>query len=255
MLKFNKILLLIIVLLAITGGLVLLFDLSLWWFLLPVILLIFFVMAGSFGIELSFYFDVINRIESNSKVVLTFDDGPDEDLTPKILEILRKNNVKAVFFVIGQKAEMLPGLVKQIFDEGHIIGNHSYRHHNFYGFWSSEKVADDLRKAGDTIKKIIGVRPRFFRPPFGVTNPNIKKAVKHLKLSPVGWSLRSLDTTTRDFDKLNKRISKVKAGDIVLFHDRIAGIDIIISDFIKKCRQQKLEFVPLDEALNVKAYE
>ncbi|HPS27801.1 MAG TPA: polysaccharide deacetylase family protein [Bacteroidales bacterium] len=255
MLTFKNTLLIAFVMAVITGVLTFLFGLSLWWLVLPVALLASGIVLGTFNIGWSFYFDVIDRIHTNNSVVLTFDDGPDEAVTPKILEVLRKNNVQAVFFVIGHKAERFPSLVKQLFDEGHIIGNHSYRHHNFFGFWSSQKVADDIAKAGETIKKIIGVTPHFFRPPFGVTNPNIKNAVKKLNLSPVGWSLRSLDTTSKNVGKITKRVSKVKAGDIVLFHDRIAGEDEVIENFILTCRQKNLAFARLDEALEINAYD
>lgn len=255
MLTFKNTLLIAFVMAVITGALIFLFGLSLWWLVLPVILMASAIVAGSFNIGWSYYFEVINRINSSNSVVLTFDDGPDEAVTPKILEVLRENNVQAVFFVIGQKAEKFPGMVKQLFDEGHIIGNHSYRHHNSYGFWSSQKVADDIAKTGETVKKIIGVTPHFFRPPFGVTNPNIKTALKRLKLLPIGWSLRSLDTMNKGPEKLKKRISKVKAGDIVLFHDRITGIDHVTDEFIKTCRQQRLGFARLDVALKTDAYE
>lgn len=255
MLKLKHILIIITVLLALIGALSWFYGVSPWWYVLPGVILIFFTALGSARISMSFYIDVVCRIKSKDLIVLTFDDGPDESVTPKVLEVLKKNNVKAAFFFIGHKAEKFPGLVKQAFEEGHIISNHSYCHHNLYGLYSSGKVAADLERSAEVIKKIIGVKPMFFRPPFGVTNPNIKTALKKLKLLPVGWSLRSLDTMNKGPEKLKKRISKVKAGDIVLFHDRIAGIDLVIEEFIRTCKQQQLGFARLDEALKTNAYE
>jgi len=255
MLKLKYILILIMILLSVIGPLVAFSGFSPAWYLLPGVILIFFTALGSFKISMSFYFDVFSKIDSNDKIVLTFDDGPDENVTPRLLEVLKKNDVKAVFFFIGHKAEKLPALVKQAFDEGHIIGNHSWCHKNTYGFYTARMVASDLEKAGEVIKNITGVKPKFFRPPFGVTNPNMKIALKKLKLLPVGWSLRSLDTVNHDTPKLKKRISKVKAGDIVLFHDRVESIDLVTDDFIQYCRQQQLGFARLDEALNVNAYD
>ncbi len=255
MLKLKYILIFITILLALIGTLSWFYGISPWWYVLPGVILVFFTALGSARIGMSFYFDVVCRIKSSENIVLTFDDGPDPSVTPKVLEVLKKNNVKAVFFFIGHKAENFPGLVKQAFEEGHIIGNHSYSHHDLYGLYSSGKVAADMERSAEVIKNIIGVKPMFFRPPFGVTNPNIKTALKKLKLLPVGWSLRSLDTMNKGPEKLKKRISKVKAGDIVLFHDRITGIDLVTDEFIRTCRQQQLEFARLDEALKTNAYE
>ncbi|HNW88371.1 MAG TPA: polysaccharide deacetylase family protein [Bacteroidales bacterium] len=255
MLKLKYILIVFLVLITVIGAMVAFYGVSPWWYVLPGAILIFFTALGSARIGMSFYTEVVCRIISKDLIVLTFDDGPDEFVTPKVLEVLKKNNVKAVFFFIGHKAENFPGLVKQAFEEGHIIGNHSYCHHDLYGFYSSGKVAADMERSAEVIKKIIGVKPIFFRPPFGVTNPNIKAALKKLKLLPVGWSLRSLDTMNKGPEKIKKRISKVKAGDIVLFHDRIAGIDIVTDEFIRTCKQQQLGFARLDEALNMNAYE
>ncbi|HOY31146.1 MAG TPA: polysaccharide deacetylase family protein [Bacteroidales bacterium] len=255
MLKLNFILILVSVLFAVMGILVYFFGLSPWWYVLLGVILIVFTAFGSFRIRMSFYFDVVCRIKSDKNIILTFDDGPDETVTPNVLDVLRRNNVRAVFFVIGSQAEKFPALVKQAFDDGHIIGNHSYCHKNMFGFYSSQKVAADIKKSAGVIKNIIGLAPVFFRPPFGVTNPNIKTALKKLNLLPIGWSLRSLDTVSTEKEKIDIRLAKVKPGDIVLFHDRIAGIELVIDQFIKSCRKQNLGFARLDEALKTNAYE
>ncbi len=255
MLKLKYTLVFVMVFFLILSTLDIVFGISFWWYLIPLGLLLFFITLGSFRIDLSFYLDVICKIKSENKVVLTFDDGPDEFVTPKVLEVLKKHNVKAVFFIIGDKAESIPSLVKQAFDDGHIIANHSCCHRSLYGFYPSQKVMVDIDKSQEIIKNIIGLRPRFFRPPFGVTNPNMKIAIQRLRLIAVGWSLRSLDTVQSNLDKLSQRISKVKAGDIVLFHDRVQGIEHVLEDFIISCRQQHLDFIRLDEALKMEAYE
>jgi len=254
MLKLKYILLLVTIIILIITGLVVSLDISPAWYILPGLIIMFFTILGSFRIDMSFYFDVICKIKSEDRIILTFDDGPDKIITPKLLEVLKKNNVKAAFFVIGWKTEMYPELVKKAYDDGHIIGNHSYCHKNSYGFYTSGKLVADIEKSGETIKKILGVKPVFFRPPFGVTNPNMESALKKLKLIPVGWSLRSLDTVNNHREKLAEKLSKVKPGDIVLFHDRVEGIDLIVDDFIKAARLKKIEFAGLDEALKTKAY-
>ena len=101
-------------------------------------------------------------------VALTFDDGPDPIHTPRILNILEENNIKATFFLIGSKIETYPELVKRIYEEGHIIGNHTFSTPS-YTLWNSNKIYEDIRKTNDIIYKITGKFPFFFRPPSGVT--------------------------------------------------------------------------------------
>jgi peptidoglycan/xylan/chitin deacetylase (PgdA/CDA1 family) len=94
---------------------------------------------GSFKIQANYFLKSINKGQRKS-IALTFDDGPDPDTTPIILEILKQKNVKATFFVIGKKAEKYPELLRQIDEEGHIVANHSYSHHNLIAFFSTEKL-------------------------------------------------------------------------------------------------------------------
>ena len=84
-------------------------------------------------------------------VALTFDDGPDPIHTPRILDILEENNIKATFFLIGSNIETYPELVKRIYDEGHIIGNHTFSHTPSYTLWSSKRIYEDIRKTNDII--------------------------------------------------------------------------------------------------------
>jgi peptidoglycan-N-acetylglucosamine deacetylase len=231
------------------------FGISGWWYLLPFVFLFGMTGLGSFRIGMSFYFDVICKFKSNDSIVITFDDGPDERVTPKVLEVLKKHQVKATFFCIGMNAEKYPALVKQTFDEGHIIANHSWCHKNMYGFFSIKKIISDLKRCNDLIKSIIGVNPCFFRPPFGVTNPNMKRALKKFPLAPVGWSLRTLDTVKKDPNQIMERLRKTCPGDIVLFHDRIENIEKVLDEYLLFCKQQNWIIAPLDEMIKLPAYD
>jgi hypothetical protein len=106
------------------------FGISGWWYVVPVVFLLGMTGLGSFRIGMSFYFEVICKFKSTDKIVITFDDGPDDTVTPKVLEVLKKHDVKATFFCIGSKAGQHTSLVRRAYAEGHIIANHSWCHKN-----------------------------------------------------------------------------------------------------------------------------
>jgi peptidoglycan-N-acetylglucosamine deacetylase len=231
------------------------FGISGWWYVVPVVFLFGMTGLGSFRIGMSFYFEVICKFQSKDEIVITFDDGPDEFVTPKVLEVLKKYEVKATFFCIGNKAEKHPDLIKKIYSAGHIIANHSWCHKNTFGFFSTKKIISDLKRCNEVLQKIITVTPRFFRPPFGVTNPNMKRALKKFPLTPVGWSLRTLDTVKKDPARIMERLKKTRPGDIVLFHDRIENIEKVLDEYLLFCKQKRWQIIPLDEMIKLPAYD
>ena len=218
--------------------------------------LLFFIWASA-DIRSGIYLRCIcrgNRVEK--AVALTFDDGPDPIHTPRILEILEKNNIKATFFLIGSKIETYPELAKRSYDEGHIIGNHTFSHSPSYPLWGSNRIYEDIRKTNDIIYKITGKSPFFFRPPFGVTNPLIRRAVNNRFIS-IGWNIRSYDTLK--FLKRNyiseRIIRNIKNGDIVLIHDNRKGSDILLESVIEGIKKKGIEIMPLNKLINKNAYE
>ena len=134
---------------------------------------------GSRDIHSDFYLKSICKGNRDKReVALTFDDGPDAQVTPMILDVLKEHNIKATFFIIGSKAEMNPELLKRIDKEGHIIGGHSYSHHFFFDFFSSSKMIREMKKTENMIHSIIGKKICLFRPPYGVTNPPLAKSIQ-----------------------------------------------------------------------------
>ncbi|MEI6124870.1 MAG: polysaccharide deacetylase family protein [Bacteroidota bacterium] len=232
-----------------------LFHISPWWYLVPGLVLFGMAGLGSFRINMSFYFNVICRFRSKNQIVLSFDDGPHQTTTLKVLQVLKKHQAPATFFCIGNQVQRWPEITAKVHAEGHIIANHSYCHSNFYGFYSTKKIVHDLQKCNTIIKETIGVSPRFFRPPFGVTNPNMKRALRKFPLLSVGWSLRTLDTVNSTPEKLMKKLRKTKPGDIILFHDRVENIEQVLDEFLFFCKQQHLTIARLDEMINSPAYE
>lgn len=227
------------------------------WLIFVAIVVAYFAITayGSFKIQSNYFLKSINKGKKKA-ISLTFDDGPDPDTTPRILEVLREKNVKAAFFVIGKKAAKYPDLLRQIESEGHIIGNHTYSHSYFLGFFPGTKLKHDIEKCSEAILAAIGKSPMFFRPPFGVTNPIYAKVLKELRLHSIGWSLRSLDTrASNKYQIINKIIARLKTRDIVLLHDNLRVTADSVEDVIEHCLQKGIKIIPLSQLIEKEAYE
>ncbi len=152
-------------------------------------------------------------------VALTFDDGPNPDATPAILDALKDRGVRATFFVLGRHAERWPELVRRLAAEGHGIGNHGYYHRKLH-FKSPAYVRTDLTLGTRAIDVASGVRPRFFRAPHGFRSPWVTSIAQSLGQRTVGWSFGVWDTARPGRDVIVERIvSGTKPGSILLLHD------------------------------------
>jgi peptidoglycan-N-acetylglucosamine deacetylase len=188
-------------------------------------------------------------------IALTFDDGPLPGKTEMILKILQEHQASAAFFCIGNRIEKNPELLKQIHDAGHVIGNHSFSHSSTFDLQPSAKMIDELKSTAVAIEKTIGMKPRFFRPPYGVTNPNLAKAIRSGNYLTVGWSIRSFDTMAKDQQKLFKRVTKhLEAGDVILFHDYCDITIQMLPSFLNHIKKIGLKVVRIDQLLNEPAY-
>jgi len=230
-------------------------PLWIWFFAVPVSLVP--LILGSIHLALGFYLPVVYKGDpSVNKIALTFDDGPDSVYTREVLSVLARFNCPAVFFIVGSRAESNPNLIRQILDEGHAIGCHSYSHHYLFDFFSSRRMAAELELTRKIVESISGKKLRLFRPPFGVTNPPLARAVRFSRFAVVGWSVRSNDTAIKDPVKIaNRLIQLVKPGDIILLHDnRNYSADTLLQ-FIPMCLQKGMQFVRADRLLKTEAYE
>ncbi|MFT4024995.1 MAG: polysaccharide deacetylase family protein [Flavihumibacter sp.] len=252
MLNFKTISIAVIVLLAlgIAGG---------WQWPNIVLLVIGYTILlvwGSYRVDSQFYMPVICSGDTGGKkIAISFDDGPDAETTKQVLDILAEKKLPAAFFCIGHKLDAQAALVQRATREGHMIGNHSYSHVNAFGFFSASKVKKELEQTNTALEKITGKKTRFFRPPFGVTNPNIAKAVRQTGMKAIGWNIRSLDTVAQNEEKLLANVlGSLKPGAIVLFHDTMPVTVHILPDFIDSARNLGYVFVRLDELINEKAY-
>lgn len=231
-------------------------DTSFWWYIILLLVYIGFQTYGSILVRAKFYLPIKCQGASSSKgVALTFDDGPLPHFTSQVLDILNKYQVQATFFCIGNRVERYPEILSAIHKQGHVIGNHTYSHGKFFDLQSASKMGTELKCTDDVIMKAVGLKPRFFRPPYGVTNPNLAKAVRKGGYVTMGWSVRSFDTITKDEEKLFNRITQnLKGGDVILMHDFCESTINILPKLITHINNIGLKVVRLDELLNEKAY-
>lgn len=209
------------------------------------------VVWGSFDIQLKYFINSITQKRTKIKeVALTFDDGPTE-FTPKFLDILKKNNVKATFFCIGKQIEKFPETFQRIIAEGHIIGNHTYSHSNNTGFLSSPKMIEEIEKCDEVISKIGNIKTDLYRPPFGVTNPNIAKAISKTQKKSIGWNVRSLDTVMDNEKKIYNRIIKnLKPGSIILLHDTSEKTYLVLVELLLFLKRENYSTFTVDSMIN-----
>ncbi|MBE6190400.1 MAG: polysaccharide deacetylase family protein [Rikenellaceae bacterium] len=203
------------------------------------------------------YLKALCRAESADKVVaLTFDDGPDADSTPRVLDLLKRHGVRATFFVVGEQARQNPELIHRMVAEGHTVAGHSYYHLPQSTLWSSQRYTEEVFRCNDVVARLTGLRMRLYRPPFGVTNPPIARAVKNLGLIPVGWSVRSLDTVTKNSDRVVDRVMRgLRGGDVILLHDRLENSEELLEKLLTALQAQSYTTATVDELFKIEAYE
>jgi peptidoglycan/xylan/chitin deacetylase (PgdA/CDA1 family) len=215
------------------------------------------LVVGSYNLCFGLYIKAYCKAKTKQKVLaLSFDDGPHPEYTAKVLEILKEHNIKAGFFLVGEMVKKEPGLAKQIITDGHIIGNHSYTHTKKFTIRRTGAVIADLKQNEELIQEVTGKKVGFFRPPFGVTNPNIAAAARFLEYKVIGWSIRSLDTMgKRDENIINRVVTRFKPGSIILLHDTHEGIGNILQGIIGEAKKHGYAFVRPDDLLKLEAYK
>jgi peptidoglycan/xylan/chitin deacetylase (PgdA/CDA1 family) len=194
---------------------------------------------------------------SNKFISLTFDDGPDPFFTPSIIDILKKTEVNATFFLVGKKAEQHPEIVKMIIEEGHEIGNHTYSHLHPYQI-SSFRAIEDIRNGKNIIESITNVPVIFFRPPHGAIRPSVLKEAHRLNQKTILWSISGHDWGKKaNFKTIyNRIINNLHNGGIILFHDAPSKINRpmetlqALPSIIRHIQQNGYEIVSLRKSID-----
>ena len=154
-----------------------------------------------------------------SSVALTFDDGPNPEATPRVLDALAESGQVATFFVLGRHAERWPALVRRIASEGHEVGNHGWHHRKLHAS-GPRAVRRDLTMGTDAIQDAAGLRPRFFRAPHGFRSPWVSAIATSLGQRTVGWTLGVHDTDRPGAAEIARRtLGGARPGAIILLHD------------------------------------
>ncbi|MBU0622847.1 MAG: polysaccharide deacetylase family protein [Gammaproteobacteria bacterium] len=192
------------------------------------------------------------------KVAITIDDGPDPEVTPKVLDILDRYQARATFFCIGRLAAQYPDLCREIVRRGHQVENHSMSHNWYFSLLDPWSIHREVRDAQGTLSAITGQVPRFFRATAGLRNPELEPVLAHCGLQLCSWSKRGFDTQVRDTDAVfNSLTQDLRGGDILLLHDgsaaRTAAGQPVILDvlprLLDKLSQINLRSVTLSDAI------
>ncbi|UJF35293.1 polysaccharide deacetylase family protein [Paenibacillus hexagrammi] len=194
---------------------------------------------------------------NEKKIALTFDDGPDSRYTPKVLDVLKENHVKATFFLLGAKSSEHPDVVKRIVREGHVIGNHSYSHANLPKL-SVQKFQSQIEDTESVLQSLIGYTPRLIRPPYGAINEEQVKWVADHSYLIINWNVDSLDWKSLKSDQVMQNIMRqTKPGSIILQHSGgadsqdLSGTVQALGPLITKLRAAGYTFVTVPELLQV----
>ena len=236
---------------------------SIFWRLLITVLLL--ILIGGFSLQqkteyggsaaaeelqpavsvVSAYFSS-GALPTAGKIALTFDDGPSAVYTPTLLEGLKERGVKATFFITGKNAERFPELVKQMHEEGHLIGNHTYSHLQLTKS-NRDKFQEELVRTGEIISGITGEEVVYVRPPYGSWDKSFEK---ELNLLPVLWTIDPLDWCTQNASEVVKKvISRAKENAVILLHDEYASSVAAALQIVDELQKKGYEFVTVEEIL------
>ncbi len=210
--------------------------------LVSVCLILWGVQGGAGSLSVSSPEDYFDR----KMVALTFDDGPHPVYTERLLDGLKKRNVKATFFLIGKSADKYPELVKRMAEEGHLIGNHTMDHvrlnHKTY-----EEAIEQIRQSNQIISQITGQTPQYIRPPFGEWSKELQEEVD---MTAVLWDVDPVDWKVKNTEIVVKRILKnARDGDIILLHD-VYGTSVDAAlEIVDQMQAEGYEFVTVDEII------
>jgi peptidoglycan-N-acetylglucosamine deacetylase len=214
---------------------------------------VFLCLISPFFPGSSFFFPVISRGSPlEPAVCLTFDDGPNPQSTPPLLDLLDRYQVPAVFFVTGEHAKQHPQLIQRIVSSGHSVGNHSHTHDNYIMFRNSTRILWEIEIAQQVFQEL-GINVKVFRPPVGILTSRYTEALFQSGLKVITFSRRARDMGNRRIHQMARKIlNHVQAGDIILLHDIAPRKETDLARWLKEIesiligiQQQGIHIVPL----------
>lgn len=184
-------------------------------------------------------------------LALTFDDGPDPDITPRVLDSLDEIGARATFFMLGEQVRKFPAAARMVFDRGHLIGNHSMTHSKMF-LMSRKETTREIEDAQKAISDAVGIEPKWFRPPYGIFDFTTAAEVRNKGLSMVLWTVLSGDYSNDPPDRILRRLEPFfRPGAVMVFHDTAqgGGLDLqwILQEIHKKAGNDCLRFGGVDE--------
>jgi len=222
------------------------------WAALPLGLYVLLCALAPLFPRFGFFLPILSRGSRRaSRVALSFDDGPDPEVTPQVLDLLDRHGLKAAFFLIGEKAQAHPELVREILRRGHEVGNHTWHHDPFLMLKGRKRLREEVR-GGQEILKGFGILPAAFRPPVGITSPALWRLLIEEGMFCLNFSLRAGDMGNRRIGHLAKRLlGRVRPGDLLLLHDvrpPKAQVQDLLREFealLQGLKAKHLEVVPV----------
>ncbi len=195
---------------------------------------------------------------SRREVAITIDDGPDQEVTPRVLELLDAAGARATFFCIGWRARENPVLCREIVDRGHQVENHGDSHSKAFAFFGPGRMQADIAAGQSTLANITGRTPRYFRATAGLRNPFLDPVLHRLGIKLAAWTRRPYDTRCGDPDTVFARLTRdLGPGDILLMHDGHAArtpdgqpvILAVLPRLLAALHDQNLKPVTLNDAI------
>jgi peptidoglycan-N-acetylglucosamine deacetylase len=197
----------------------------------------------------------------SKQLALTYDDGPNDPHTLRLLDILAKHQVRATFFLIGRYVRQRPEIVRELAAAGHVVGNHTFTHPLLI-FKSAAEVRKELEACDRTLSDAVGKYSGLFRPPFGGRRPAVLRIARQLGLDPVMWNVTGYDWNAPSVEHIERKVTRrVRGGDVILLHDGghlQMGADrsrtVTATDhLIARCKAEGYEFVTIPQMMGIAA--
>jgi peptidoglycan/xylan/chitin deacetylase (PgdA/CDA1 family) len=195
--------------------------------------------------------------DQSKQLALTYDDGPNDPYTLRLLEVLTRHNVRATFFLIGRYVQQRPDIVRELVKAGHVVGNHTFTHPLLI-FRSARELRMQLTDCERALTDAVGEHSNLFRPPFGGRRPAVLRIARQMGLEPVMWNVTGYDWNAPSVEHIERKVTrKVRGGDVILLHDgghRAFGTDrahtVAATDRLtSRYKSEGYEFVTIPEMM------